>query len=125
MSKALRMGVIGLGMGQGHARGYQSHPNAELVALCDLDGKRLQKVAEDLAVEQTYVDVDEMLKKADLDAVSVALPNKLHAPMSIKALRRGLHVLCEKPMARTVREAERMLAAANKANRNLMINFSY
>ena len=66
-----------------------------------------------------------MFKKADLDGVSVALPNKLHAPMTIKAIGRGLHVLCEKPMARTVREAERMLQAAKKARRNLMINFSY
>ena len=119
------MGVIGLGMGQGHARGYQSHPHAELVALCDLDMGRLEAVAAELGVAQTYTDLDEMLTKADLDAVSVALPNKLHAPFTIKALRRGLHVLCEKPMARTLREAERMLAAAAKAGKNLMINFSY
>jgi len=125
MSAKLRMGVIGLGMGQGHARGYQSHPHAELVALCDLDMGRLEAVAAELGVAQTYTDLDEMLTKADLDAVSVALPNKLHAPFTIKALRRGLHVLCEKPMARTLREAERMLAAAAKAGKNLMINFSY
>jgi len=125
MSAKLRMGVIGLGMGQGHARGYQSHPDAELVALCDLDTGRLEAVAAELGVAQTYTDLDEMLTKADLDAVSVALPNKLHAPFTIKALRRGLHVLCEKPMARTLREAERMLAAAAKAGKNLMINFSY
>ena len=125
MSAKLRMGVIGLGMGQGHARGYQSHPHAELVALCDLDMGRLEAVAAELGVAQIYTDLDEMLTKADLDAVSVALPNKLHAPFTIKALRRGLHVLCEKPMARTLREAERMLAAAAKAGKNLMINFSY
>ena len=125
MGRKLRMGVIGLGMGRGHARGYHSHPQAELVALCDLDEKRLGETAEELGVEQTYTDVDAMFKKADLDGVSVALPNKLHAPMTIKALGRGLHVLCEKPMARTVREAERMLQAAQKARRNLMINFSY
>ena len=125
MGRKLRMGVIGLGMGRGHARGYHSHPQAELVALCDLDEKRLGETAEELGVEQIYTDVDAMFKKADLDGVSVALPNKLHAPMTIKALGRGLRVLCEKPMARTVREAERMLQAAQKARRNLMINFSY
>ncbi len=125
MRRKLRMGVIGLGMGQGHAHGYHSHPQAELVALCDLDEKRLSETAQELGVEQTYTDVDAMFKKADLDGVSVALPNKLHAPITIKALGYGLHVLCEKPMARTVREAERMLQAARKARRNLMINFSY
>jgi len=53
------------------------------------------------------------------------VPNKYHAPLTIAALRRGLHVLCEKPMATSVREAERMNAAAEKADRNLMINFSF
>ena len=58
MGRKLRMGVIGLGMGRGHARGYHSHPRAELVALCDLDEKRLAEPAEELGVEGTFTDVD-------------------------------------------------------------------
>jgi predicted dehydrogenase len=123
--KKLRMGVVGLGMGRGHARGYLSHPQAELVALCDMDPVRLAQEAAEMGVAQTYEDALEMFDRADLDAVSIAVPNKLHAPLTIAALKRGLHVLCEKPMARTAKEAERMLAAARTAKKNLMINFSF
>lgn len=123
--KKLRMGVVGLGMGRGHARGYLSHPGADLVALCDMDGERLAREAGEMGVKQTYGEAIDMFERADLDAVSIAVPNKLHAPLTIAALKRGLHVLCEKPMARTAREAERMLEAARAAKKNLMINFSF
>lgn len=125
MSRKLRMGVIGVGMGRAHAKGYQSHPGSELVALCDVDGIRLAAAAAELGVPQTYTDAGRMFREAGLDAVSIAVPNKFHAPLTVAALERGLHVLCEKPMARTVKEAGRMLAAARKARRNLMINFSF
>ena len=121
----LRMGVVGLGMGMGHARGYLSHPQAELVALCDEDAPKLARQAAELGVEQTYEDAGEMFSKANLDAVSIAVPNKFHAPLTIAALKNGLHVLCEKPMARTAPEAERMLTAARAAGKSLMINFSF
>ncbi|MFA6107697.1 MAG: Gfo/Idh/MocA family oxidoreductase [Candidatus Latescibacterota bacterium] len=125
MSRKLRMGVIGVGMGRAHAKGYQSHPGSELVALCDVDSIRLAAAAAELGVPQTYTDAGRMFREAGLDAVSIAVPNKFHAPLTVAALEHGLHVLCEKPMARTVKEAERMLAAARKARRNLMINFSF
>jgi predicted dehydrogenase len=125
MSRKLKMGVVGLGMGRGHARGYQSHPGCELVALCDLDEERLKAGVGEFGVLQTYTDAGKMFREAGLDAVSIATPNKFHAPLTIAALEQGLHVLCEKPMARTVREAQRMLAAAEKAGKQLMINFSF
>ena len=125
MAKKLRMGVIGLGMGRGHVKGYQDDPRAEVVALCDINEKRLEAAAAEFKVPQTYRDAGEMFDKADLDAVSVATPNILHAPLTVEAFKRGLHVLCEKPMAMTVKESERMLAASKRARRNLMINFSF
>ena len=125
MSRKLKMGVVGLGMGRGHARGYQSHPGSELAAVCDQDEGRLQEVAAELGGAQTYTDAGKMFREAGLDGVSIATPNKFHAPLTIEALKQGLHVLSEKPMARTVKEAERMLAAAEKAKKNLMINFSF
>ncbi len=121
----MKMGVIGLGMGRGHARGYHSHPQADLVAICDPDESRLRDVQVELDVPRTYTDAEAMFAAEDLDGVSIAVPNKFHASLSIAALRHGLHVLCEKPMAMTVKEAEAMNAAATKAGRNLMINFSF
>ena len=125
MRRKLRMGVVGLGMGRGHMRGYQSHPKAELVAICDVDEERLNAVGEEEGIPALYTETRRMFREADLDGVSIAVPNKFHAPLTIDALKNGLHVLCEKPMAMTVREAERMNAAAEKADRNLMINFSF
>lgn len=125
MSGKLRVGVVGLGMGAWHAQGYQADGRAEVVALCDLDRRRLEDTACKCGVSELYTDATEMFRKVKLDAVSIATPNKFHAPLTIAALQRGLHVLCEKPMAMTVREAERMVTAAKQAKRNLMINFSY
>jgi predicted dehydrogenase len=119
------MGVVGLGMGRAHIRGYQTHPQSEMVAICDLDGQRLDAAAAELGIPQRYRDAGEMLRRAELDAVSIAVPNKDHASLTIAALQAGLHVLCEKPMAMNAREAARMNAAARRARRNLMINFSF
>jgi predicted dehydrogenase len=125
MSRKLRMAVVGLGMGAGHVEGYQNDGRAEVVALCDLDEERLAKAGAKYSVSDLFTDAPAMFRKAKLDGVSIATPNKFHAPLTIAALRRGLHVLCEKPMAMNAREAQRMVDQAKKARRNLMINFSY
>jgi predicted dehydrogenase len=128
--KQLNVAVIGLGMGKGHLRDYVANMDARPVAICDLDQARLaQQGAEaDLPDEARYTDYRELLAdagKLELDAVSVALPNALHAPVTLAALQAGLHVLCEKPMAMTADDARKMKAAADKAGKVLMINFSF
>jgi predicted dehydrogenase len=125
MERRIRVGVVGLGMGRFHVKGYQADPRAEVVAACDTNAERLKAVGAECGIGALYTDLGRMLREAKLDAVSLATPNALHAPMTIAAARAGLHVLCEKPMAMTVREAEAMRAAARRARRNLMINFSY
>jgi len=123
--KKLRAGVIGLGMGQWHAGEWNSNPHAELVAIADQDESRLTQVGEKHKVSARYTNALEMIKKESLDVVSVATPNKSHAPLVIAALKAGCHVLCEKPMAMNAGEAKAMISAAKKAKRRLMINFSF
>lgn len=125
MKRKLRCGVIGLGMGKGHVRAYQAHPDAEVVAIADPDEKRLQAVGDEFKVAQRYADPLEMLAKAKLDVVSIATPNKFHLPLALAAFQAGCHVLCEKPMAMNAAEGRRMIAASKRARRRLMINFSY
>lgn len=127
MSKRkLRLGVVGLGMGRGHANDFQQQTETcDLVALADLDEARLSAAGKELGVKDLYTDANEMFAKAGLDAVSIAVPNKFHHPLTVAALDAGLHVLCEKPMAMTVAEAEEMKAAADQAGLKLMINFSF
>ncbi|MEM7032205.1 MAG: Gfo/Idh/MocA family oxidoreductase [Chloroflexota bacterium] len=121
----LRIGVIGLGMGRGHIRNYQLHPQADVVAIADLDEGRLAEIGDTYGVENRYTDALAMLSKENLDVVSIALPNKFHKPFTLAAFEAGCHVLCEKPMAMNAAEGREMLAASEKAGKRLMINFSY
>jgi len=126
MNGKLKIGVIGLGgMGKVHVRGYQSHPQAEVVAICDTNAERVHAAAEEFHIPEKFTNAEKMFRNIDLDAVSIATPNKFHAPLTITAFQAGLHVLCEKPMAMNVKEAEQMNNAAQKADKNLMINFSF
>ncbi len=122
----IRVGVIGLGWGGETAlKSYRRLPNVEIVALAGLEEDRLALMGQIYGVPHLYRDYADLLARDDLDAVSVAVPNKLHAPVALAALARGLHVLCEKPLARTVVEAEMMVQAATKANRILQVVFNH
>ncbi len=121
----LRVGVIGLGMGRTHIKNYQAHPAAQVVAVADINAAVLNDVGEQFGVPGRYTSADEMLRCEKLDVVSVVTPNNWHRPQTLAALEAGCHVLCEKPMALNAAEARDMLAAARRAGRRLMINFSY
>jgi len=123
--RKLKVGVIGLGMGRGHIRGYQGHPAANVVAIADVDANRLAEIGDKFNIPRRYTSAAEMLEREKLDVVSVATPNKFHMPLTIAALKAGAHVLCEKPMAMNAHEAAAMMAAAKRARRRIMINFSY
>jgi len=123
--KKLRVGVIGLGMGRGHVKGYNEHPCAEVVAIADFDASRLRDVGDMHEVPNRYTSAQQMFRKEKLDVVSVATPNKFHKPLALAAFKAGCHVLSEKPMAMSAAEGRAMVAAAKKAGKRLMINFSY
>ena len=118
----LRVGVIGCGSiaQHRHLPEYKSNKNVELIAVCDINEERAQAVAEKYGVK-AYTSYEELLESGSVDAVSVCTPNYLHAPISIAALKSGIHVLCEKPMATSKEEAEAMIAAAKESGKKLMI----
>jgi predicted dehydrogenase len=119
----LRVGVIGAGVGMLHLDGYARIPEVEIVALAGLDDDRVRRVAAEYKVPRTYREYENLLAAPDIDAVSVCLPNILHAPVSIAALQAGKHVLVEKPLARNADEARQIKAAAQEYGRTLMISF--
>ena len=123
----LRAGIIGLGVGKSHAKGYLNNPGASLVALCDTNEARLRELAQQYGVpsEGCFTDYNQMLAQAKLDLVSVCLPNFLHSEVTVAALNAGAHVLCEKPMAPTVAQAQAMIDAAQQNNRQLMVAYNY
>jgi predicted dehydrogenase len=122
--KRVNVGVIGLGMGSAHLKCYEACPQAKVVALCDVDEAKLNSILKDRPGVEGFTDYRKMLKMKELHAVSVALPNYLHAPVTIAALQAGKHVLCEKPMAMNAREAQQMKRAAERAHRILMMHFN-
>src|SRR5690348_1409719 len=118
----VRVGIIGLGFGGETAlKGYKQLSNVEVVALAGLEEDKLALLGKTYNVPHLYRHYEELLARNDIDAVSIAVPNYLHAPIATAALERGLHVLCEKPLARTAAEAEEIVQAAMKANRVLQV----
>ncbi|WMJ22971.1 Gfo/Idh/MocA family oxidoreductase [Paludicola sp. MB14-C6] len=120
----IKVGIIGTGsISANHIEAYRSNPNVELYAFCDINEKRLKEMAEKYQIERTFTDMNEMLKLKEIDAVSVCTWNSAHAPCTIAALNAGKHVLCEKPMATSAKEAMEMKEAADKNGKLLMIGF--
>jgi predicted dehydrogenase len=121
MAQKIRVAVVGTGMGRYHMEAYANQEDVELVAICDLNEPEAWEFAHKYNVKQVFTDYRKMFSLRDLDAVSIATPNCLHAPMTIDALRKGKHVLVEKPMALNAREAGAMVATAKKMGKRLMV----
>lgn len=133
----LKVGLIGFGfMGRMHFDNYvrlmEEGANVRLAAICDtrIDELKNASAAGNIATEQQvydltpfqlYDDIDEMLGNEELDIVDITLPTTLHADIAISLMKRGVHVLCEKPIARTSAEACRMTEAAAETGKTLMI----
>jgi predicted dehydrogenase len=96
----------------------------ELVAICDSDGAKARALADRLGIPDVFTDIDDLLESDEsdaLDAVVVATPTHLHEPHVLSVLARKKHVLCERPLALTVRGVERILSAATRADRKVVV----
>jgi predicted dehydrogenase len=124
--RKLRVAVIGVGgIGGAHIDMIGKCADAELVAVCDRSADALARRRERAAGAVEYEDYERMLAKEKLDLVTVALPNTLHAPVTIAALESGAHVLCEKPLATNAADAARMVETAEAHGLTLAVNLSY
>ena len=122
----LRVGVVGLGWaGQQHLAAYQQIPGVEVVGLAGKERDVLQALGADHGVPHLMADWQDLIALPGLDAVSVAVPTFLHAPIAVAALDRGLHVLSEKPIARNAVEGRQMVDAAVRAGRVLDVAFNH
>jgi len=119
----LRIGIIGCGkIAQvRHIPEYQENPNTEVVGYYDLNQERASALADQFG-GKAYKSLDELLANPEIDAVSVCVANIGHAEASIKALQAGKHVLCEKPMATTLKDCEAMVSEADKLGKKLFID---
>jgi predicted dehydrogenase len=131
----IRVGIVGLGfMGRMHYRCWAAQPGARITAICESNpqviaaastasGGNIAGAAEklDLSGVKVFSDLKSLLGSGEVDALSITLPTFLHPDMTVEALEAGVHVLCEKPMALSVAECDRMIAAARSSGKILQI----
>ena len=108
-----------------HLPALASHPHARTVAICGRNRANAQKMADTWDIPQVYTDYAEMIDRADLDAIVISTPNDSHYPITMKAFERGLHVLCEKPIALTYGQAREMAEAAAAKGLKTLVPFTY
>lgn len=119
---AIRVGVIGLGIGKTHLQHYQALDGVEIAAVADVNARAAEALGARYGA-RAYADALEMMDSERLDAVSICTPPRAHSALTIAAAARGLHVLCEKPMAPTLADCDAMIEAAGKAGITLMLGF--
>lgn len=121
----LKIGIIGCGgIANGkHMPELKKIEEVEMVAFCDIIAERAEKAAAEYGAvgAKVYADYNEMLKNENLDIVHVCTPNNIHAPATIASMEAGCHVMCEKPMAKTVTQAREMLEAQKRTGKKLTI----
>ena len=116
----LKFAIIGCGrIAKRHAIHIQN--NGELVAVCDIDKAKTDELAKETN-SKAYYNIDDLLDaEEEVDVIAICSPNGLHATHTIKSLKKGFHVLCEKPMAINVHDCGEMIKEAEKSNRRLFI----
>jgi predicted dehydrogenase len=123
MTDAVRLAVVGCGaIAQlTHIPVLSKMRGAQLVALCDNDAAKARALADRFGVPDVFTDLEELLDSDAVDGVVITTPNHLHEPHTLLALRNKVHVLLERPMALTARGVERILAAAAKVDRAVVV----
>ena len=123
--RTIRVGIIGTGqIGTRHLELYAKMPHVQVVAVCDIDEPKLQRVADRFNIPNRYVKFRELLQRDDLDSVDICMHNNLHSPATIAALEAGKDVYCEKPMAGSYADALAMYETAKRLGRKLGIQLN-
>ena len=120
MERKLRVGVVGLGFGAEFVPIYLAHPDVESVAICDANVAMLGAVGDHYGLERRYQDLRQLLEQ-DVDAIHLVTPIPCHAEQAVAVLEAGKHCACTVPMATSVADLHRIVAAQRQANRNYMM----
>jgi predicted dehydrogenase len=121
MSKKLKVAVIGVGgIARTHMPGWAASDHAEVIAGADVSANALDAWGKQFGVSRLYNDPKEVFADKDIDIVDLCVPNMMHAPLAIAALKAGKHVLCEKPLAPTPALIRGMIKARDASGKKLM-----
>ena len=124
MSK-IRVGVIGAGaIANDHCKGVNGHAQAQVTAVADLSAARAKEIQTAYKIEKSFTRWEDLVADPAIDAVTIALPNALHAPVALAALRAGKHVLLDKPFALNATEAAEVIRASERAGKVLLLGMN-
>lgn len=120
----LRVAIVGVGFwGRNHVRVFSEIPYVKVEATCDINYEKAREVAAKYNIMNYYSSIDEMLKRHDLEAVSICTPSMSHAELTIKCLEAGVNVFVEKPLASTLSDCLSIIDTARSCNRRVMTGF--
>jgi predicted dehydrogenase len=133
MAKTVNVALIGTKfMGKAHSNGFLQAPRffdmpvkPVMKVICGNDPKGTKAAAEQYGWQEASTNWEEVINRPDIDVIDIATPGDLHATMAIAAAKAGKHIICEKPLANTLKEAQSMLAAVQKAGVKHMCGFTY
>jgi UDP-N-acetylglucosamine 3-dehydrogenase len=126
VADTVNVGLVGLGLvSLSHLKGYQSHPGAEVVAVCDVDEEKARQFAQRHGIRSAFSSFESLLARPEIQAVDICTPTYLHVPMTLQAVAHKKHVHCEKPFCRTVGEGLTACQVAEWAGVKLAVGETY
>lgn len=126
MTEKLRVGVIGGGIGQAHVEAFQSLSDLfEVLAICDIDPARASEIAETHHVPRVVTDLSDLCRMDELDVIDICTPSYLHYAHTLQVLAAGKYVICEKPVAGSLKEVDDLMAAEAESGKRVMPIFQY
>jgi predicted dehydrogenase len=126
MGDMLRVGLVGCGIGRQHLDAYRSLTDLfEVMAICDVDAAKARELASGHGIGRVVTDVAALCEMDDLDIVDLCTPPYLHAAQTLQVLAAGKHVICEKPLAGSLEDADRVITAERHSGRRVMPIFQY
>lgn len=126
MSDRYRVGVVGGGIGRTHITAYKNLPDRfEVIAVCDRSQAKARALAEEFAIPRIATDAAELYRMDDLDIVDLCTPSHLHYAQTLEALAAGKQVICEKPVAGSLKQVDELIAAEAQSGKRVMPIFQY
>jgi predicted dehydrogenase len=126
MSAMFRVGVVGCSIGRQHVAAFQCLPaQFQVVAVCDFDQARARAVAAEFGISRVAADMAELCRMDEVDIIDICTPPHLHYEQSLQALAAGKHVICEKPIAGSLKQTDELTAAEAQSGKRMMPIFQY
>ena len=126
MSNRLAIGIVGSGIGRQHLAAYASLPDKfEIVAVCDIDPSKGSALAKEYNFPRVVTELADLCRMDDVDVIDICTPSFLHHEQTLQVLEAGKHVVCEKPVASSLKEVDEIIAAEKRSGKRVMPIFQY